>query len=211
MKYPKYKKELEYSYVLGATLVFELLQNRASDAIKIIYSSKLHQELLDKLMTVCHKYQVPLELDDKNVNYLSDKENCYVIGVCKKTYLELNDSNHLLLVNPSNAGNLGGWKILSDGLYSTNEQVGLYAGNERFLNEEDSKLNNPIRIWAGKTGDSYLFAVTEKGTLYANDAEIKGKISATGGRIENDILVGKTDNGILISGNSEGQSYISSA
>jgi len=107
MKYPKYKKELEYSYVLGTTLVFELLQNRASDAIKIIYSSKLHQELLDKLMTVCHKYQVPLELDDKNVNYLSDKENCYVIGVCKKTYLELNDSNHLLLVNPSNAGNLG--------------------------------------------------------------------------------------------------------
>ena len=75
MKYPKYKKELEYSYVLGATLVFELLQNRASDAIKIIYSSKLHQELLDKLMSVCHKYQVPLELDDKNVNYLSDKEN----------------------------------------------------------------------------------------------------------------------------------------
>lgn len=111
----------------------------------------------------------------------------------------------------SNAGNLGGWKISSDGLYSTNKQVGLYAGNERFLTEEDSKLNNPIRIWAGKTGDSYLFAVTEKGTLYANDAEIKGKISATGGRIENDILVGKTDNGILISGNAEGQSYISSA
>lgn len=107
MKFPRYKKDLEYSYVFGATLVFELILNRIQDAIKVIYSSKLHEDILSKLSKICLENNVPIELDDKNVNYLSDKENCFVIGICKKTYQTLTNNNHLLLVNPSNAGNLG--------------------------------------------------------------------------------------------------------
>ena len=38
---------------------------------------------------------------------LSDKENCYVIGVFRKYQNKLNEGNHIALVNPANTGNLG--------------------------------------------------------------------------------------------------------
>ena len=45
---------------------------------------------------------------DKIFNIVSNKENCYIIGVFKKYESKINPkSNHVVLVNPSNMGNLG--------------------------------------------------------------------------------------------------------
>ncbi|MCR5329798.1 MAG: TrmH family RNA methyltransferase [Lachnospiraceae bacterium] len=51
---------------------------------------------------------IPVRQDDKLIEKLSDKENVYVVGVFEKYRCSLKeDMRHLVLVNPSNMGNLG--------------------------------------------------------------------------------------------------------
>ena len=54
------------------------------------------------------KKPIPVREDNKLIDRLSDKENVYVIGVFEKYVCKLEyDTPHLVLVNPSNMGNLG--------------------------------------------------------------------------------------------------------
>ena len=111
----------------------------------------------------------------------------------------------------SKSGTLGGWYINEYGLYASNETVGLYAGGD--LSHPDDSTKTPIRFWAGKyTEDditSYHFAVNHEGSLFANKANIAGKIIAQEGHIENRFLVGSANSGIIIyGGNEEEESYI---
>ena len=120
----------------------------------------------------------------------------------------------------SKNGTLGSWLINEYGLYDKDEKVGLYAGGE--ITHPEDILKSPIRFWAGKYNTeetnpdgkdvySYNFAVTHEGSLFANQASIKGKIIATDGYIANKFLVGSTDNGIVIfGGNETTDSYIGS-
>ena len=51
---------------------------------------------------------IPVRQDDKLIEKLSDKENVYVVGVFEKYTCSLKENmRHLVLVNPSNMGNLG--------------------------------------------------------------------------------------------------------
>ena len=53
-------------------------------------------------------YHIPVLRQDKLINKLSDKENCFVIGILKKYQDTLQaDKSHIVLVNPSNMGNMG--------------------------------------------------------------------------------------------------------
>ncbi len=105
MKILKYKKEFDYSYALGATLVFELIKHRKDKVIKILLHHDVKEEIVNDLKKIIKEEY--LEYNDKAFNILSDKENCFVIGLFNKYADELENTNHLLLVNPSNAGNLG--------------------------------------------------------------------------------------------------------
>ena len=105
-KIVRYKKDLGFSYVLGATLVFEILKYK-KEFVKKIY---LHPNLSDIIKSDLEKVagNIPLEINQRVFNILSDKENCYVIAEFDKYSDELKDSDlHLVLVNPSNAGNFG--------------------------------------------------------------------------------------------------------
>ena len=105
-KIVRYKKDLDFSYVLGATLVFEILKYK-KEYVEKIY---LHPSVSDSIVSDLRKVadDIPFETSQKVFNILSDKDNCYVIAVFKKYFDKLNDSNlHLVLVNPSNAGNFG--------------------------------------------------------------------------------------------------------
>lgn len=104
----KYKRNSEYSYSLGTTLTFELLKGRINQVSKI-YMHPLfkHDETYDKLISICEKNHIPYETNIKPFNILSDKDNCYVIGEFKKYQDKLDDDNHIVLVNPADAGNLG--------------------------------------------------------------------------------------------------------
>lgn len=105
----KYKKEFDYSYTLGAFPTMELVNSKKYKAIKIVVSSKFdNEEVLKKIKKYCQENHIEFEVNDKTIEKISDKENCYVIGFFKKEY-KVVDANkpHVVLVNPANTGNLG--------------------------------------------------------------------------------------------------------
>jgi len=107
MELKAYKKENDYSYSLGAFPTLELIKNKKVEVISIIYHSTFENDNFKKQIKSCVS-EDRIFTSDKLINKLSDKENCFVIGVFKKYTTELEkDANHLLLDNPSNMGNLG--------------------------------------------------------------------------------------------------------
>lgn len=108
VKVQKYKHDSEVSYTLGATLTYELLIHCPSFVTRVFVGSST--DLLggiSKIIEMCNRYQIPVEKNDKAFNILSPKGNCYVIGEFKKVSQKLKKGNHIVLVNPSDAGNLG--------------------------------------------------------------------------------------------------------
>jgi TrmH family RNA methyltransferase len=105
----KYKKESNVSYTLGITLTIELLKLKADIVNRVfIHSKTTNSEAFTLINSLCNKYNIPLIYNDKVFNILSDKENCFVIGEFRKYEGNIIDKeNNIVLVNPSNAGNLG--------------------------------------------------------------------------------------------------------
>lgn len=101
-----YKKDADYSYTLGAFPTFELIGSRPKQVRKVLVDSGFTD--LDKLKKVCADNGIPVESNDRLLSKLSDKENCYVAGIFDKYNCELEaDQPHIVMVNPSNMGNLG--------------------------------------------------------------------------------------------------------
>ena len=101
-----YKKEFEYSYVLGAFPTIELIKKRPERVEEVyIHSSFTDRENVERL---CESHGIPVRNNDRTIAKLSDKENVFVIGVFRK-YTDTLDAGkpHLMLVNPSNMGNAG--------------------------------------------------------------------------------------------------------
>lgn len=107
MEIKSYKKDSFYSYTLGAFPTIELLKKHPDQVLKIyIHSSFKNKEVIDLINSLRTNCEV--EFNDKMINKLSQKENCFVIGVFNKFVSKLNNNNdHVVLVNPSNMGNLG--------------------------------------------------------------------------------------------------------
>lgn len=106
MEIKTYKKDAFYSYTLGAFPTIEMLKYHGDDAIKVyIHSSFKNEEAINLINQ--YRAHSEVEFNDKMINKLSQKENCFVIGVFKKYANKLEDKNHVVLVNPSNMGNLG--------------------------------------------------------------------------------------------------------
>lgn len=106
MEIKSYKKDAEYSYVQGAFPTFELLDAMPDMVEQVIVHSSFTD--MDKLKERCERMTVPFIINDKLISKLSDKENVFVIGVFRKFTQELKaDRPHIVLVNPSNMGNLG--------------------------------------------------------------------------------------------------------
>ena len=106
MEIKTYKKDLFYSYTLGAFPTIEMLKYHGNDALKVyIHSSFKNEEVIQTINN--YRGNSVVEFNDKMINKLSQKENCYVIGVFRKYSNHLEDDHHVVLVNPSNMGNLG--------------------------------------------------------------------------------------------------------
>jgi TrmH family RNA methyltransferase len=101
-----YKKDALYSYTLGAFPTYELILSKPGLVHKVLMHSAYTDSV--SLRAQCEKNNIPLEINDKLIGKLSDKENCYVAGIFEKYSCELSrDRPHIVLVNPSNMGNLG--------------------------------------------------------------------------------------------------------
>ena len=104
----KYKKDDEFSYCLGATLAVEAINSSDAKVECVYYNAKTSEELTLKFSKLCSAKNVKFELNNKIFNALSDKENCYIIAKFKKFEKQIKSGYpHIVLVNPSNMGNLG--------------------------------------------------------------------------------------------------------
>lgn len=101
-----YKKDSEYSYSLGAFPTYELIQSRSDKVRKVVIDTGYTDQ--DHLITLCKENGILYEFNNKLLHRISDKENCYVAGIFDKYECKLRgDRPHIVLVNPSNMGNLG--------------------------------------------------------------------------------------------------------
>jgi TrmH family RNA methyltransferase len=101
-----YKKDALYSYTLGAFPTYELILSKPEAVLKVLIHSGYTDA--DGIKALCTRSNIPIEVNNKLIGRLSDKENCSVVGVFKKYSCRLaEDKPHIVLVNPSNMGNLG--------------------------------------------------------------------------------------------------------
>ena len=108
MKIQRYKHELGVSYALGATLIYELLRCAPELAERVYISSSLKEsEGMEKLIGDCKSLGIPVETNDKAFNILSPKGNCFAIAEFRKRPGKLENGDHIVLANPSDAGNMG--------------------------------------------------------------------------------------------------------
>lgn len=108
MKIQKYKHDLPISYALGASLTWNLLDKAPETVTRIFVSPQAEDtDAMRTLLSRARELSIELVTGDKAFNILSPKGNCYVIGEFKKNAKKLTAGNHILLVNPSDAGNLG--------------------------------------------------------------------------------------------------------
>lgn len=104
-----YKKNYEYSYTFGMFPTVELIKSRPDSVIKVLVSSNFKSDTssLD-IFEICKQFNIKAEINDKQFNRIGAKENCYVIGVFNKYECDLDfNKSHVVLVNPSNMGNMG--------------------------------------------------------------------------------------------------------
>ena len=104
-----YKKDFQYSYSLGVFPTLELIKYKREETLMVLLSAdSTENEGVIKIIELCNKYNIKFEINDKAINRISKKENCYAIGVFEKYEQKLNShNNHIVLVNPSDMGNLG--------------------------------------------------------------------------------------------------------
>ena len=105
----KYEKKGDVSYTLGTTLTFELLLRKPEVAKRIYISEKQKRdETYTKLVALAKKNHVAIIENNQKIFSLSEKENTFVIGEFQKFHTEnVPSGNHVILVSPSNMGNLG--------------------------------------------------------------------------------------------------------
>ena len=104
----KYRKRDACSYSFGSFPTFELLQTKPEITEMILTHSDINAEIQNKLKLECEMAGIKIIQSDRHIEKIRDKDNCIMIGVFKKYHCKLNHKdNHVVLVNPSDTGNLG--------------------------------------------------------------------------------------------------------
>ena len=108
-KLEAYNKALDYSYAPGIFPATECLKNAPQRCMRLLLSSSSDksagaQQLREA--AVCEGIRV--EIADRALERISKKENCFAAMVYKKAEgIFSDDAPHVVLVNPSDSGNLG--------------------------------------------------------------------------------------------------------
>jgi TrmH family RNA methyltransferase len=109
MDYKKYSKDNTYSYCFGAYPTYELLKNHPKTVQAIITHEKLeNSDDINEILSIAKKHNIKIITNGKLIEKLSGKGNIYIVGVFNKYTMNIdNTKNQVLLVNPSDMGNLG--------------------------------------------------------------------------------------------------------
>lgn len=105
----KYKKKLNYSYTMGIYPTLELLEKAPDKVETVIFQQKESSSpAIQKIKDLCSKHRINFDIGPKVIQKVAIKENTWVIGVFKKYFSTLEESkDHIVLVNPSDNGNVG--------------------------------------------------------------------------------------------------------
>jgi RNA methyltransferase, TrmH family len=109
MKVKKYSKKYNYSYFLGAYPILDLIKTKKTRIFRILLKEEgLKSEGIDEILKFAEEEKIPFEVNYRLIEKIAFKENTYVIAFFEKYECELEEKeNHVVLVNPSNMGNLG--------------------------------------------------------------------------------------------------------
>ena len=104
----KYNKKHETSFAIGMFATIELIQNKPDIVVGVYYSSKIKMnDNVKNLFAFCKTHDIPLLERTNFVQSIAGKENVFIISEFKKYTCTLEKDNHVVLVNPSDMGNLG--------------------------------------------------------------------------------------------------------
>ena len=105
----KYAKKMNHSYTFGAFPTIELLKNQPEHVLKVLLHPDMNSETQLEIITdLCNRHNIPTERAAKVVEKLRDKENIFAVGVFEKYTNQLDPTaDHIVLVNPSDMGNMG--------------------------------------------------------------------------------------------------------
>ena len=108
-KIKRYQKDFEYSYAFGAYPVIELLKFHPEKVIEVLFKEESFKDgNISWIKEECERKNIHIQINNKLIDKISVKENTYVVGVFEKYESKINNNeNHIVLVNPSNTGNLG--------------------------------------------------------------------------------------------------------
>lgn len=125
MRVKRYQNKFDYSYTLGMAPTIELIQNKPDTIFKVyIHPRYTPGEHTINIIEYCQQKGIPFEIDERVIQRISNKGNVFVLGVFYKFKETLAKENpHILLVNPSDAGNLG--TILRTGLGFGFQDIGV--------------------------------------------------------------------------------------
>ena len=108
-KLEAYDKSLDYSYAPGIFPATECLKNAPKRCLRLLLSSASEKsEGAQKLRAQAEEMNVRVEIADRALERISKKENCFAAMVYKKQEGVFDaDAPHIVMVNPSDSGNLG--------------------------------------------------------------------------------------------------------
>lgn len=108
MKFKRYDKKMNYSYTFGQFPTIELISSGKAKLVALI----LHEHLtisneIKRIISYAKLNKIEIITSSKQIEALSGKENCYIVGVFEKYNDIIKSGNHVVLVSPSDSGNLG--------------------------------------------------------------------------------------------------------
>lgn len=104
-----YRHDFNYSYIFGIYPVLELLTLHPDLVTHVFFTSKIADSSgITKVADLCTTHHIPSDISDSLLTKLTKSDNAHVLAVFNKFYPDLDPSaNHVVLVNPSDSGNLG--------------------------------------------------------------------------------------------------------
>lgn len=102
----KYKKDFEYSYVLGPFPTLELIDSKPEIVEKVYISPDFNE--ISKVTKKLDGHSIAYEISNDNLNRISLKKKEYMAATFKKYSSKIEkESNHIILDRVSDMGNLG--------------------------------------------------------------------------------------------------------
>jgi len=105
----KYLKKMDYSYAFGFNPAMELLRTKPTKVIKVLFKNEANKyKETEQIRHICRQNKIRYEFNNRLIDKIAHKKNTYVVGIFQKYDDNLDPlKNHIVLINPSDFGNLG--------------------------------------------------------------------------------------------------------